>query len=127
MDIELYELNEPGTENEHITFRINKDCNLEKFLVYDTNYLDRHGRLVAPMHHLYHFPDLDVKKGEVQMIRLYTKKFYESQTFMDPDGNNCLILSWKLNKPVLINSGHSMTLIEIKSEEFKSITQVQVE
>lgn len=124
MDIELYELNEPGTDNERVVFRVNNDCNLAKFLVYDTNYLDRHGRLVAPMHRIYRFPDLDIRQEEVQMIRLYTKKYYESQTFMDPDGNNCLILSWNLNNPILTNSGHSITLIEIDNEEFKSITQV---
>ena len=120
MDIAIYELKQPGEDHEYISFRVNADCNLGRFLVYDTSYLDRKGQMENPNHHVYHFPDVDVSQDEIQMIRLYTKYPYKPKKWVDPDGNNTLILSWFLPRPILNRAGHSIHLVEIAHADFKS-------
>jgi hypothetical protein len=116
MDIELGGIRNPGGEYEYILLKVNRDCNLSKFVIYDTTY-DDEGNVSNKLPHFYRFPDYNVKASNTPLIRLYTSMSYKIQEWVDPKKVNNLILSWRLNETIWNKEGDKATLIEIANEE----------
>lgn len=115
MDIELVSINNPGLDNEYALIRVNRDCNLKKFLIYDTTF-DDEGRVSNKLPHMFRLPDYNVKVLRTSQIRLYTSRSYPIQEWSDPQHVNTLILSWRLNETIWNKEGDKATLVEICNE-----------
>ena len=122
MDISLDRIVNAGEENEYLLMSVNKDCNLGKFLVYDTTY-DQDGNVSNKLPHLYRFPAKDIKKERIPLIRLYTCKNYATQEWVNPRGVNNLILSWRLQETIWNKEGDRANLIEISNESHISFSK----
>lgn len=71
MDIQILKVKDAGNiEDERIIFKVDNDCNINWYLIFD-NTFDEDGRLSNVWRHLYIFPNLNVKAGD--FIWLYTK------------------------------------------------------
>ena len=116
MDIELTQICNPGGEFEYIMLRVNRDCNLRKYMIYDTTY-DQEGNISNKLPHFFRFPDLYVRSQNTPIIRLYTTKNYRIQEWVDPRKVNNLILSWRLNETIWNREGDKATLIEVADED----------
>lgn len=116
MDIELTQICNPGEEFEYIMLRVNRDCNLKKYLIYDTTY-DQDGNISNKLPHFFRFPSLYVRSQNTPFIRLYTTKNYRIQEWVDPRNVNNLILSWRLNETIWNREGDKATLIEVVDED----------
>lgn len=115
MDIELVNIVNAGEEYEYLLLKVNKDCNLNKFLVYDTTF-DQDGNVSNKLPHMFRFPSLNISKDKIPLIRLYTCKNYKTQEWMDPKKTNNLILSWRLQETIWNKVGDKANLIEICQE-----------
>lgn len=115
MDIEIIKVYNPGEDNEYIRLRVNRSCNLSKFLIYDTTF-DQEGNVSNKLPHVFRFPNLLVSSDDTPLIRLYTKRNYQTQKWMDPGQINNLILSWRLNETIWNKDGDKATLVEISNE-----------
>lgn len=115
MDIELISINNPGLDNEYALIRVNRDCNLNKFLIYDTTF-DGEGRVSNKLPHMLRLPDYIVQVSRTPQIRLYTSRSYPIQEWCDPQHVNTLILSWRLNETIWNKDGDKATLVEICNE-----------
>ena len=115
MDIELVSIQNPGLDNEYALIRVRRDCNLSKFLIYDTTY-DDEGRVSNKLPHMFRLPDYNVQTMRTPLIRLYTSRSYYIQEWEDPDHVNNLILSWRLNETIWNKEGDKATLVEICDE-----------
>lgn len=116
MDIELGGIRNPGGEYEYILLKVNCDCNLSKFVIYDTTY-DDDGNVSNKLPHFYRFPKYVVKADKTPLIRLYSSMNYKIQEWVDPKGVNNLILSWRLNETIWNKEGDKATLVEISDED----------
>ncbi len=115
MDIKLVSIHNPGLDNEYALISVNRDCNLSKFLLYDTTY-DDEGRISNKLPHMLRLPDYNVRVQQTPQIRLYTSRTYPIQEWVDPSGINTLILSWRLNETIWNKEGDKATLVEISNE-----------
>ncbi len=115
MDIELISINNPGLDNEYALIRVNRDCNLNKFFIYDTTF-DDEGRVSNKLPHMLRLPDDNVQVVRTPQIRLYTSRSYPIQEWNDPQHVNTLILSWRLNETIWNKEGDKATLVEICNE-----------
>ena len=115
MDIELVSINNPGLDNEYALIRVNRDCNLNKFFIYDTTF-DDEGRVSNKLPHMLRLPDYNVQVSRTPQIRLYTSRSYPIQEWSDPQHVNTLILSWRLNETIWNKEGDKATLVEICNE-----------
>jgi hypothetical protein len=115
MDIELVSINNPGLDNEYALIRVNRDCNLNKFFIYDTTF-DDEGRVSNKLPHMLRLPDYNVLVLRTPQIRLYTSRSYPIQEWSDPQHVNTLILSWRLNETIWNREGDKATLVEICNE-----------
>ena len=115
MDIELVSINNPGLDNEYALIRVNRDCNLNKFFIYDTTF-DDEGRVSNKLPHMLRLPDCNVQVLRTPQIRLYTSRSYPIQEWSDPQHVNTLILSWRLNETIWNREGDKATLVEICNE-----------
>lgn len=115
MDIELVSINNPGQDNEYALIRVNRDCNLNKFFIYDTTF-DDEGRVSNKLPHMLRLPDYNVQVLRTPQIRLYTSRSYPIQEWSDPQHVNTLILSWRLNETIWNREGDKATLVEICNE-----------
>ena len=115
MDIELVSINNPGLDNEYALIKVNRDCNLSKFLIYDTTF-DDEGRVSNKLPHMLRLPDYNVQVLRTRQIRLYTSRSYPIQEWSDPQHVNTLILSWRLNETIWNKEGDKATLVEICNE-----------
>lgn len=115
MDIELVSINNPGLDNEYALIRVNRDCNLNKFFIYDTTF-DDEGRVSNKLPHMLRLPDYNVMVLRTPQIRLYTSRSYPIQEWSDPQHVNTLILSWRLNETIWNREGDKATLVEICNE-----------
>lgn len=115
MDIELVSINNPGLDNEYALIRVNRDCNLNKFFIYDTTF-DDEGRESNKLPHMLRLPDYNVQVLRTPQIRLYTSRSYPIQEWSDPQHVNTLILSWRLNETIWNREGDKATLVEICNE-----------
>lgn len=122
MDISLDKIVNAGEENEYLLLSVNKDCNLGKFLVYDTTY-DQDGNVSNKLPHLYRFPDMVIKKDRIPLVRLYTCRNYTTQEWVNPIGVNNLILSWRLQETIWNKEGDRANLIEISNESHISFSK----
>lgn len=116
MDIELTQICNPGEEFEYIMLKVNRDCNLRKFMIYDTTY-DQEGNISNKLPHFFRFPNLYVRSQNTPIIRLYTTKNYRIQEWVDPRNVNNLILSWRLNETIWNRDGDRATLIKVAEED----------
>ena len=112
MDIELVDICNPGGEYEYILLKVNQDCNLGKFLIYDTTY-DQEGNLSNKLPHFFRFPNYNVTKTNTPLIRLYTSMNYKIQEWVNPQKVNNLILSWRLKETIWNKEGDKATLVEV--------------
>lgn len=115
MDIEILKVYNPGEDNEYIRLRVNENCNLNKFLIYDTTF-DQEGNVSNKLPHVFRFPNIQVSSADTPLIRLYTKRNYQTQKWVAPDKINNLILSWRLNETIWNKDGDKATLVEICNE-----------
>jgi len=122
MDISLDRIVNAGEENEYLLLSVNKDCNLGKFLIYDTTY-DQDGNVSNKLPHLYRFPAMIIKKDNTPLIRLYTCRNYTTQEWLSPQGINTLILSWRLQETIWNKEGDKANLIEISNESNIAFTK----
>ena len=115
MDIEIVGVFNPGEDNEYIRLRVRRECNLIKFLIYDTTF-DQDGSVSNKLPHVFRFPDVQVIPEVTPLIRLYTRRNYQIQEWMDPSQINNLILSWRLNETIWNTEGDKATIVEISDE-----------
>lgn len=77
MNVEIRSIKDPGNlENERLVLKVLKDCDIGRFLTFDTTYTED-GKVSNLVRHPYWFPDKSVKGGDLVVV--YTKSGRQSQ------------------------------------------------
>ncbi len=114
MEIEIIKID---LEAEIIKIKVLQSCNLNNFIVADRTFSNNAES--NKLRNTYWFESLNVKKGD--FIWLYVECGKNSKRGNDTKTTTYL-LYWNLDRPILNNSGDSVTLIQIAKSVDKAIT-----
>lgn len=98
MKIRFYSRYKKGTKDEHLVFKVEDDCNLHEYIIYDSTF-DGHGELSNLLPHMYRFPFRHVTKGSYVILYIHdfgSRRDYE----MDEDGGIRYRFAWGLSSNV---------------------------
>lgn len=70
MKLRFYGRYNKGTKDEYLAFKVEEDCNIHQYLIYDTTF-DGNGELSNLLPHMYRFPSQVVTKGANVFLYIY--------------------------------------------------------
>lgn len=100
MKIRFFGRYNKGTKDEHLAFRVDEDCNIHQYLIYDTTF-DKDGELSNLLPHMYRFPSQVVNKGAYVYLYIHdmgNRKAVDTNSNKD----NVFRFSWGLNNEVSV-------------------------
>ena len=100
MKIKFFGRFNKDTKDEYLAFKVEEDCNIHQYLIYDTTF-DGDGELSNLLPHMYRFPSQDVTKGAYVYLYIHSKggrKAFE----VDKDGDNRFRFAWGLDTNVSV-------------------------
>lgn len=110
MQVRIKRIDRGNLETEKVVIEVLDDCNMGRFLLFDTTY-DEKGIESDRNRHMYLFSDLRVQKDD--FVVLYTRKFRTSDlpSFQNKRGTTTYNLYWNLDTTVWNNQGDSAYLV----------------
>jgi hypothetical protein len=110
MNVEIRSIRDPGDlANERLVLRVLKDCDIGRYLTFDTTYT-QDGKVSNLVRHPYWFPDKEVNAGD--LVVLYTKTGRRSQLSND-DGSSSHFFYRGLDRTIWNQSGDCAVVLEI--------------
>ena len=124
MNVEIRYIKAPGDlGNERLVLKVLKDCDIGKFLTFDTTYTSD-GRVSNRVRHPYWFPDKNVAAGDI--VVLYTKVGRQSEKSND-NGTTSHFFYRGLERTIWNESGDCAIVLEISDWKSKGYESGQQE
>ena len=122
MKLSIVGIKDNGTDDERVLIKVEEDCNLNKYILYDETF-DEKGNPSNKVPHMYRFDSLDVKKGEY--VSLYTKgkKGYSKGTMKNPKDAPLHIIKRGLDINIFNLEGDTAHLVQINAEDSDCVTK----
>lgn len=116
MKLSIVGIKDIGTDDERVLIKVEEDCNLSKYILYDETF-DEDGNPSNKVPHMYRFDSLEVKKGEY--VSLYTKgkKGYSKSTMKNPKDALLHIIKRGLDINIFNFEGDTAHLVQINAED----------
>lgn len=116
MNVEIRSIKDAGDlENERLVLKVLKDCDIGRFLTFDTTYTDD-GKVSNLVRHPYWFPDKEVKAGDLVVV--YTKSGRQSQKVND-NGTTSHFLYRGLDRTIWNQARDCAVVLEISDWKTK--------
>lgn len=112
MNVQIREIIDAGIlEDERLVLKILKDCDIGKYLTFDSTYT-QDGKISNLVRHPYWFPDKELKAGD--LVVLYTKSGLQSQT-SNRDGSTSHFFYRGLERTIWNQEGDCAVLLEVST------------
>lgn len=118
MQVRIKRIDKGNLETEKVVFEVLEDCNMGRFLLFDTTY-DENGIESNKNRHLYLFSDLHVHKNDFVVLHTRCVKTTDRISFTNKRGTTTYNLYWNLNTTVWNNTGDSAYLAHYDAWESK--------
>lgn len=100
MKIHFFGRYNKGKKDEHLAFRVDQDCNIHQYLIYDSTF-DGDGELSNLLPHMYRFPSQQVTKGAY--VYLYIHSFGNRKSIDKKDSGEMVYrFSWGLDPEISV-------------------------
>lgn len=100
MKIRFFGRYNKGTKDEHLAFRVDEDCDIHQYLIYDTTFGEE-GELSNLLPHMYRFPSQIVNKGAYVYLYIHDMGNRKSVD-INSSNDNVFRFSWGLDKEVSV-------------------------
>ena len=116
MKLSIVAIKENGTDDERVLLKVEEDCNLKNYILYDETF-DEEGNPSNMVPHMYRFDSIEVKKGEY--VSLYTKgkKGYVKSKMSTPQNAPLHKIKRGLDITIFNQDGDKAHLVQINAED----------
>ena len=116
MKLSIVGIKENGTENERVLIKVEEDCNLKNYILYDETF-DEEGNPSNKVPHMYRFDSIEVKKGEYVSVYTKGKMGYTKSTMSSPKDAPLHIIKRGLDITIFNQEGDTAHLVQINAED----------
>lgn len=118
MQARIKRIDRGDLETEKVVIEALEDCNMGRFLLFDTTY-DESGIESNKNRHMYLFSDLHVQKDDFVVLYTRQSRANDLQLFQNKRGTTTYNLYWNLDTTVWNNTGDTAYLVHYDAWESK--------
>lgn len=120
MQVRIKRIDRDNFETEKVVIEVLEDCNMDRFLLFDTSY-DENGIKSNKNRHMYLFPDIQVQKDDFVVLHTRQSRMNDIPSFQNKRGTMTYNLYWNLNAPIWKHPGGSAYLVHYDAWESKEV------
>lgn len=119
MELSIVRIADSGTDKERVILRVIEDCDLGRFLLFDTTY-EEVGIISNKLRHLYLLPSVKANKGDFVWVYTGHGEYHTHENTSKTKTHN---LYWGLDSKVWNNDGDKVYLLKYSEWLSRAINQ----